>query len=45
MAVIKVFDSKGVKTVVLMGNVLEQDYDPIEEEEIDGAPEDTDAPE
>lgn len=28
MAVIKVFDSKGVKTVELMGNVSEQEYDP-----------------
>lgn len=45
MAVIKVFDSKGVKTIVLMGNVLEQDYDPVPEEEIVGAPDDTDAPE
>lgn len=31
MAVIKVFDSKGVKTVVLMGNINEQDYDPLDE--------------
>lgn len=31
MAVIKIFDSVGVKTVVLMGNVMEQPYD----EEID----------
>lgn len=34
MAVIKVFDSKGVKTVLLMGNLEEQPYDPVEEEEI-----------
>lgn len=27
MAVIKVFDSVGVKTVKLMGNLSEQDYD------------------
>lgn len=45
MAVIKVFDSKGVKTVVLMGNILEQDYDPVEDEEIDSASEDTEAEE
>lgn len=41
MAVIKVFDSKGVKTVVLMGNVGEQPYDVLEEEneiEVDDNP-------
>lgn len=27
MAVIKVFDSKGVKTIKIMGNVMEQPYD------------------
>lgn len=32
MAVIKVFDSIGVKTVKLMGNLNEQDYDDFEEE-------------
>lgn len=31
MAVIKVFDSNGVKTVQMMGNLSEQEYDPIEE--------------
>lgn len=31
MAVVKIFDSKGVKTVVLMGNVSEQPYDPVPE--------------
>lgn len=35
MAVIKVFDSKGVKTVVMLGNLSEQDYDPVEEELIE----------
>lgn len=42
MAVIKVFDSKGVKTVVLMGNVNEQDYDSLDEE-IDADPVDTES--
>lgn len=32
MAVIKVFDSIGVKTVQLMGNLSEQEYDDFEEE-------------
>lgn len=32
MAVIKIFDSIGVKTVELMGNVAEQDYDVTDEE-------------
>lgn len=32
MAVIKVFDSVGVKTLVLMGNAIEQPYDAVEEE-------------
>lgn len=27
MAVIKVFDSKGVKTIVIQGNAMEQPYD------------------
>ena len=31
MAVIKVFDAKGVKTLILAGNAMEQDYDPIDE--------------
>lgn len=31
MAVIKVFDSVGVKTLSLMGNAMEQEYDPIDE--------------
>lgn len=31
MAVIKVFDAKGVKTLVLSGNAQEQPYDPVEE--------------
>lgn len=31
MAVIRVFDSVGVKTVQLMGNLNEQDYDDIDE--------------
>lgn len=44
MAVIKIFDSKGVKTVALMGNVNEQDYDPIPEEDV-SASEDTEAEE
>lgn len=35
MAVIKVFDSNGVKTVKLMGNLNEQDYDPVEEDDAD----------
>lgn len=32
MAVIKVFDSVGVKTVRLMGNINEQAYDTVEED-------------
>ena len=32
MAVIKVFDSKGVKTLELMGNAMEQEYDDLDEE-------------
>lgn len=32
MAVIKVFDSMGVKTLQIMGNAMEQPYD---EEEVD----------
>lgn len=32
MAVIKVFDSIGVKTVELMGNMSEQDYDEFVDE-------------
>lgn len=31
MATVKVFDSLGVKTLILMGNAMDQDYDPIEE--------------
>lgn len=31
MAVVKVFDSVGVKTVQMMGNLNEQEYDSIEE--------------
>ena len=42
MAVIKVFDSNGVKTVLLMGNINEQDYDEISDEEINEFAEDTD---
>lgn len=33
MAVIKVFDSVGVKTLFLMGNAEEQPYDALEEDE------------
>lgn len=33
MAVIKIFDSVGVKTLVLMGNAMEQDYDPASADE------------
>lgn len=32
MAVVKVFDSVGVKTLILMGNAEEQPYDEPEEE-------------
>lgn len=39
MAVIKVFDSVGVKTVVLMGNLEEQPYDEEEVEPNDFAEE------
>lgn len=31
MAVVKVFDSIGIKTLELMGNAMEQPYDPVEE--------------
>lgn len=31
MAVVKVFDAVGVKTLVLSGNAQEQPYDPVEE--------------
>lgn len=43
MAVIKVFDSKGVKTVIPMGNLEEQPYDAPEE--VESASEDTEADE
>lgn len=33
MAVVKVFDSVGVKTLELMGNAMEQAYDAPEEDE------------
>lgn len=37
MAVIKIFDSKGVKTIIIQGNAMEQPYDgeeaPTEEED------------
>lgn len=43
MAVIKVFDSKGVKTVELMSNSLEQPYDEMsEDDEINDVAEETD---
>lgn len=42
MAVIKVFDSNGVKTVQMMGNLNEQDYD-VSEEEIDADTVDTES--
>lgn len=42
MAVIKVFDSKGVKTVVLMGNLEEQPYDEVTDDDINEFAEDTD---
>lgn len=45
MAVIKIFDSKGVKTVILMGNSTEQDYDLIEDKNTDVADVDTDGDE
>lgn len=36
MAVIKVFDAKGVKTVQMMGNLNEQDYEtPVVEMDAD----------
>lgn len=35
MAVIKVFDSVGVKTVVLMGNLEEQAYDEEFDDDMD----------
>lgn len=35
MAVIKVFDSVGVKTVVLMGNMSEQAYDEEFDDDMD----------
>lgn len=44
MAVIKVFSPSGVKTVVMLGNVSEQDYDPVDEEDL-SASEDTEAEE
>lgn len=44
MAVVKIFDSHGCKTLVLAGNSDEQEYDPIEEIE-DSASEDTEAEE
>lgn len=31
MAVVKIFDSKGIKTVEMMGNVADQPYDPVPE--------------
>lgn len=37
MAVIKVFDSNGVKTLVLSGNAQEQPYDPVEESALEYA--------
>lgn len=40
MAVVKVFDANGVKTVELMGNVNEQSYDTVEEQELDYPDED-----
>lgn len=43
MAVIKVFDSVGVKTVQLMGNLEEQPYDEeISDEDINEIAEETD---
>lgn len=43
MAVIKVFDSVGVKTVQLMGNLEEQPYDEeISDEDINEFAEETD---
>lgn len=42
MAVIKIFDSVGVKTLVMMGNVEEQPYDELSDEEINELAEETD---
>jgi hypothetical protein len=42
MAVVKVFDSVGVKTLSLMGNADEQPYDEPSDEEINEHAEETD---
>lgn len=43
MAVIKIFDCNGVKTVEMLGNANEQDYDPVtDDDEINQNCEDTD---
>lgn len=43
MAVIKIFDSVGTKTLVLMGNVEEQPYDEeVTDEDINEIAEETD---
>lgn len=42
MAVVKVFDSVGVKTLILMGNAQEQPYDELTDEEINEIAEETD---
>lgn len=42
MAVIKVFSPSGVKTVEMLGNVSEQPYDDITDEEINEMAEETD---
>lgn len=42
MAVVKVFDSVGVKTLSLMGNAEEQPYDELTDQEINDQAEETD---
>lgn len=42
MAVVKVFDSVGVKTLSLMGNAEEQPYDELSDQEINEHAEETD---
>lgn len=44
MAVVKIFDSRGIKTLVLAGNSDEQEYDELEKEDV-SASEDTEAEE
>lgn len=44
MAVIKIFDSKGVKTIEMLGNANEQDYD-LPEEDLLSADQDPEAEE